>query len=414
MIKRCLLLSLIFFMFPVIVSAQELKPVAVLSIRNLMDVTQKTSLFLSAANPQTGPQAAMLLNMLLLSPQIAAIDIQKPITGYLYFSEPALQPILFASKRQNVNPVNIDFMPGQALEPHTGKNNTVVYYDKAFAGEAVHVKADMIKVPEGDISGVYFFRDVLPIPGQVESSGDLVNLISTELEQFSFALKFHSAKELGVKIDLQSNPDGDLVSFSNSAHPRLRAAVQMLAKPSYLLYAQIPAHPTVGTGFSMLCSMISSDFLDQEHILGKFLNTVISGSHNSAIALSENETFALLSGILPAGETRKKFDQYLKDNGDSYDGKTFVFRQPNGTDLYIRINGDTANLLIRQKDGTQDSVSQAFATLKPARLPLGEREFLRGVIPGDTGWKNFASGTMQNGRFQLNLTITPELKSNLK
>ena len=132
------------------------------------------------------------------------------------------------------------------------------------------------------------------------------------------------------------------------------------------------------------------------------------------MAFSKNDSNILLSGILPSGDLRKKFDTFLKENGDSYDGNTYVFQKSDGTRCFVNIKGNTANLLIRASNGEAESVSQIFSALKPCKLPLKEREFLRGITLGKNGWETIFTGTMQNGRFLLNVTLSPDTLRALK
>ena len=116
------------------------QPVAVASVRNPLEFSQKLSFFLADADPQAGSRAAVLLSAWMLSPQLSAMNLQKPVTGYMYFSETSIQPVLFGTLRQGINPINIPFLPGQILVPETLPGNKIKYVDPRFKKHVLNLK----------------------------------------------------------------------------------------------------------------------------------------------------------------------------------------------------------------------------------------------------------------------------------
>ena len=257
------------------------------------------------------------------------------------------------------------------------------------------------------------FTEYLPIPGFEENNGDLVNLLSTELDQVSFSLQYPSANQVKLNFEFTAAAEGDLVEFSNSAHPELKDKVQILNQAKFCVYAQIPAHETVGHGIGILCSMFPNEYLDPGTITGMFLNTVISGEHDSAFAYSENRKFRFVSGILPSGEKRRIFLDFLQNNGTQFDDKTFLVRNPDNTEIYARINGNLVNILFWKNDGQKVDINTVFTSVSPVNIPLAEREFLKGVLPTQ-GNKTVLTGSMKNGKFHLDFSVTAEQLRALK
>lgn len=391
-------------------AASPMEPVAVLSIRDLSDFIQKTSQYAAAGNPKDGAQTALLLNFFLMSPQVASLDTRKPITGYLYFAEPALQPVLFGSLRNGINPVEIPFLPGQNLVPEV-RGSTVVYYDKEFARTALSLDRNAIPVPDGELSGVYFFRGTFPdSESDDEMNTELAHLISTELSKITFSAGYPQRNLLRIQLEMEANKDGDLVGFSNMERPALKEMVQILPESRSYTYMELPANMTIANGISVFHSVFAEEFLDLEHIYGQFLNTVISGTHDTALAVSRSQDFFLFSGILPEGTLRLNFETFLKDNGESYDGKTFVFHKPDGVDIFLRINGNIANLLIKTTDGKPESLDPVFRSLQNGKIPMQGREFLISLLRKNDGtYERQAVGTMSNGKFHLELNLYPQI-----
>ena len=167
-------------------AAASPQPVAVISIRNIFDFSQKTSLFLAQADPQAGSRAAVLLSAWMLSPQLSSMDLQKPLSGYIFFSETTVQPVLFGTLRKGINPINIPFLPGQILVPVIKPGRKVMYIDPKFKKQVISLKEDSISpLPNGAVSGIYFFRDNY-FPVNKNDCHEIALLMSTEFKKIIF------------------------------------------------------------------------------------------------------------------------------------------------------------------------------------------------------------------------------------
>lgn len=384
------------------------QPVAVASVRNPLEFSQKLSFFLADADPQAGSRAAVLLSAWMLSPQLSAMNLQKPVTGYMYFSETSIQPVLFGTLRQGINPINIPFLPGQILVPETLPGNKIKYVDPRFKKHVLNLKENSIFLPKADLAGYYYFREDY-IPGKKSGSHEIAFLMSTELSKISYTVTFPEKNLLNIMLEMEAVKGGRLAAFSNKSFPRLRDRVRILPKADDYFYAVIPADQTFAEGLSMFYAWVVPDFSDHEHIYGKFLNCVISGDHNTALALSKNRDYFLFSGLLPSEEARKEFEKYLQSHGDSYGNQTYIFHNDNGTNVYVRVIGNTANLLIRKNDGEPRQIGKVFMDLTHPRAVMRDREFLSGFFrKADGSYEKMVTGSMLNGKFRLNMKLRPQ------
>lgn len=388
-------------------SAAPLKPAGVFTIRNMMELSQKTSLYLAGGNQQAGSAAALVSGMLMMSPQLSSLDLSKPITMYLFFAEPGIQPVLFGTPRQGISPINIPFQPGQILIPKM-RNGKVVYATKSFQPQAMQLKENEVKLPEGIVSGVYFFRGQLPLPNQSSPDNEIAGMMSNELSKISVSLDYPRKNLVNISMEIEAYRDSNLASFSNSPHPVLKDRVSILPKSEGYIYAEVPKNRTFAHGLSIFCAAISPEFSDHEHIYGKFLNSIVSEERDSALAFSRRGSYFLFSGILPTEQIKKDFEAFLKERGASNDHKIYVFRNDNGTDVFVKVTGNIANLLIKVKDNSHQDISRLLNITEKIRLPLSGREFLAGMFRKTDGtYEKMITGTMGNGKFRINMNLHP-------
>ncbi|MBR2440311.1 MAG: hypothetical protein IKB25_08965 [Lentisphaeria bacterium] len=407
MLKKAAVFSLILLssLFSVL-NADE--PVGVFRIQNTQEFIRKSSVFMSKVNEQAGGATAVFLNDGLLS-KLTALDPNKPVTAYFYFAKPALQMVYFGSYLKGKKLEKVSALPGQNLVPEKDKSGGIVYADPKFKNRIKGLKADTIPLPRKILAGQYIFRENLQAPDNSIHNHDIAVFLSNEFDRFSFTVDFPSEDLLNAEVDFIAKKNSKMNEFSNRQHPQLKDRALALPKPEFYIYAELPAGQPAARGFIDVCTIASQDFANDEHILGRFLHTVLTGDHPAALMLSKNQDYYLFSGTIPSAERKAYFEKFLKSNGDSYSGKTYLFHNDDGTDIYVAIIGNTANLLIKKKNGMTPGISQTFQSLKPLRQKCSGREFLLAMMRNAEGsYEKMISSSMINGKFHFTLNLRPK------
>ena len=390
-------------------AAEAIEPVGVIRVQNPEVFLKKSSLFLSKSNPVSGQRYALTVSSRFVTPEISPLNLKMPVTAYLYFSNNALQPVVFGTLLPGKRPKVIPFQPGQNLVPEIRKNRSVVYADNKFKPQIKGLQADSIKLPQKMISAQYFFRDKAKLPGQTDSGSDLADLVSTEFDKISFTADFPSENLLNVEMELDAKKQSGLFAFSNKIVPRITVPPSTLPNPEYYFYLTLPAEQTAAQWLVAFFSSIEPDFANNEQVYGCFLHSVATGDHAAAISITKSKDFYLLSGILPTQEQKEHFEKFLKSHGDSYSGKAYIFHSSSGMNVYVQISGNRANLLIRKQTMNDQDVTQTFRNLQPMKVLLGKRTFLRAAIrKADGKYEQILTGSMANGKFRFVANLPPE------
>ena len=404
MLKKIVFLILLYSLFSFL-NADE--PVGVLRVQSPHDFIRKSSVFMSKVNEQAGGATAVYMNDGVWA-KLIALDPHKPVTAYFYFAKPALQMVYFGSYHKGKKLEKVSALPGQILVPEKDKSGGIVYVDPKFKGRIKGLKADSIPLPQKFFAGQYFFRKSIEVPGNNEHNHDIAVFLSNEFEKFSFTVDFPSEDLLKAEVDFTAKKNSKMNDFSNRQHPRLKDRAMSLPNPEFYIYAELPAGQPAAGGFIDVCTIASQDFANDEHILGRFLHAVLTGDHPAALMLSKNQDYYLFSGTIPSAERKKYFETFLKSNGDSYSGKGYLFHNDNGTDIYVAMIGNTANLLIKKKKGTTQGHLQTFRALQPMKPGLSGREFfLAKMRTPDGSYEKMISSSMTNGKFHFSLNLRP-------
>ena len=397
------ILSLLLFL-GFIAAANE--TVGVIKVQNTEVLLKKSSLFLSKASPSSSRKFNLTTSQYIVSPELSPLNLKQPVTAYLYFSNNALQPVVFGTLLQGKRPKTIPFQPGQNLVPEIRSNRQVVFADPKFKLQVKNLQEDTIKLPQKLVAGQYFFRNHGKIGGRAGSGSDLAEFISTEFSKISFTAEFPAEDLLNIDMELEAKKTSGLFGVSNQNRPILSAPF-ILANPEYYCYLKFPANQTAADWIISFFSAVNPDFANDEQIYGSFLHAVATGDHATAIAISKEQDFYLLSGILPA-DKKEHFEKFLKTHGDSYNGKVYRFHCNSGSNVYVLITENRVNLLIRKQTINEQRVAQTFRSLKPAKMFSGKRSFLSAAIRKNDGtYEQILTSSMANGKFRFIANLPP-------
>ena len=378
----------------------------VIKVQNPEALLKKISLFLSKENPSVARKFDLRVTPNILIQEISPLNLKLPVTAYFYFSNNNLQPVVFGTLRQGKKPLPIRIIFSQDLAPEVRKNNQVVYADPKFKPQVKDLQEDAIKLPKKLVAGQYFFRVHETKSSRRNSGYDLADFLTKKISKFSFSIDFPAEDLLNIEFELEAKKNSGLFQFSNKSRRRLPAPF-ILANPEYYCCLTFPADQTAVDWLISTVSEVYFDFANDEHIYGCFLHSVATEEHATAITLSKEQDFYLLSGILSA-EKKKHFENFLKTHGDSSNGKIYKFHNRSGSNVYVMVTGNRANLLIRKQTINEQRVSQTFKSLNPAAMPLGERTFLSASIRKSDGtYAPILTGTMANGKFRFIANLPP-------
>lgn len=384
------------------------EPVGVIRCQNPTIFLKKFSTFLGKINPQAANRKTESLSSFMYMHKLSALNFQKPLTAYLFYIEQGIQTVFFGELQKGKLPEPFYIFPGQTLTP-TVQKGIVKYVDAKFKQNVEALTPETVKLPQKLLAGRYFFRDQTKSKMEpVDPSSDLAAFLTAEFKSISFSLDFPKEDLLVFEMDLEAANKSNLTEFSNRHHPRFSEKPAVLPNPEFYIYTELPASQTADYGVISFFSLIVPDFANDEHIYGAFMHSIADNNHPTALMLSKNQDYYLFSGILPSAEQKTLFEKFLKDHGNTYSGKSYMFHCENGTNVYAAISGNTANLLIKRKNHTTQGIPQTFSSLKKLRPALAEREFLIGKTRiHDGSYQNMLSGTMSNGKFRLKADLNP-------
>ena len=380
--------------------------VGVIKVQNTEAFLKKCSLFLSKASPSNARYFDLVVSPNIVTLEVSPLNLKLPVTAYLYFSNNKLQPVVFCTLLQGKRPKTIPFLPGQNLVPEIRSNRQVVFADPKFKPQVKDLQEDTIKLPQKLIAGQYFFRDRGKIAGRAGYGSDLAGFVSTEFSKISFTADFPAEDLLNIDMELEAKKTSGLFQLSNKNRRRIPAPF-MLANPEYYCSLTFPADQSAANWIILFFSEVNPDFANDEQIYGCFLHSVVTEEHATAITISKEQDFYLLSGILPA-DKKEHFENFLKTHGDSSNGKIYRFHNSSGSNVYVMITENRANLLIRKQTINEQRVTQTFRSMQPAVIPLGERTFLSAAIRKNDGtYQQILTGTMANGKFRFIANLPP-------
>ena len=268
------------------------------------------------------------------------------------------------------------------------------------------LQEDTIKLPQKLIAGQYFFRVHETKSNRRNSGYDFADFLTKEISKFSFSIDFPAEDLLNIDMELEAKKTSGLFQLSNKNRRRIPAPF-MLANPEYYCSLTFPADQSAANWIISFFSEVNPDFANDEQIYGCFLHSVATEEHATAITISKEQDFYLLSGILPA-DKKEHFENFLKTHGDSSNGKIYRFHNSSGSNVYVMITENRANLLIRKQTINEQRVTQTFRSMKPAAMLLGERTFLSASIRKNDGtYAPILTGTMANGKFRFIANLPP-------
>ena len=97
--KEKILSILLFLSF--IAAANE--TVGVIKVQNTEAFLKKCSLFLSKASPSSAGRFDLVVSPNIVTQEVSPLNLKLPVTAYLYFSNNALQPVVFCTCNSVMN-----------------------------------------------------------------------------------------------------------------------------------------------------------------------------------------------------------------------------------------------------------------------------------------------------------------------